>query len=500
MVRKRRSIWNWVGATVVILWLTLLAVWIRRVEFTRPVEDGDALPSARAISDHQREWLEVYLKGQKVGYAVSQITPLKGDYLIQEEMFLSLNLLGHVNIVQTLSRALVDKDFVLKSFRFRMDSGVVSYRLEGTVVGDRIELEMGEGRKKRRETLQLSGRPMIPAGVSHFFKGRDLAVGQSFRFPLFDPSAMASREMLVTVKAKESLRIGRMSYEAFRLEARAWGHLLSIWVDGSGSVLKETGFMGMTLVKSSPANAPLGIMGAEGRDLYDLAAIPVDRKIGEPKRVRRLKLRVEGVEGTEFDVTVLNSGRQRFRDGILEISREQMPTKPPFLLPKKDWSPTIAPYLEAEYNVQSDDRVIMEQAEEVVGGGRDPRVAATRLMAWVHRSVEKKPVISVPSALEVLETRMGDCNEHSVLLNALMRGAGIPSRTCVGVVYARGRFLYHAWNECYLGEWVTMDSTLNQMPTDATHVKLAQGGLDRQTEMVALMGNLKLEVLDYEYD
>jgi len=160
----------------------------------------------------------------------------------------------------------------------------------------------------------------------------------------------------------------------------------------------------------------------------------------------------------------------------------------------------MTPYLGARYDIQSDDPAIREKAEEIVDGSTDPRVAARKVMTWVYGSLQKKPVIMVPSARDVLERKVGDCNEHSVLLTALLRAAGIPARTCVGLVFSRGRFFYHAWNECYLGDWISMDATLNQMPSDATHVKLAEGGLDRQAEIIALVGKIELEVLDYEYD
>jgi hypothetical protein len=45
-----------------------------------------------------------------------------------------------------------------------------------------------------------------------------------------------------------------------------------------------------------------------------------------------------------------------------------------------------------------------------------------------------------------------------------------------------------------------MDATVNQMPVDATHVKLVEGNLDRQAEIAGLIGELKLKVLDYRYD
>ncbi len=48
--------------------------------------------------------------------------------------------------------------------------------------------------------------------------------------------------------------------------------------------------------------------------------------------------------------------------------------------------------------------------------------------------------MSIPNALEVLESKKGDCNEHTVLFNALARAAGIPAKTAVGVVYLRGAF------------------------------------------------------------
>ena len=87
-----------------------------------------------------------------------------------------------------------------------------------------------------------------------------------------------------------------------------------------------------------------------------------------------------------------------------------------------------------------------------------------------------------------------------MLLTALLRAAGIPARECVGLVYTDHKFYYHAWTEAYLGQWITMDATLDQMPVDATHITLAHGGLDRQAELMSLMGKLQLEILDYAYD
>ena len=38
---------------------------------------------------------------------------------------------------------------------------------------------------------------------------------------------------------------------------------------------------------------------------------------------------------------------------------------------------------------------------------------------------------------------------------------------------------------------------LDQLPADATHIRLIEGGLDRQLEIIRLIGALKVEVVEY---
>jgi transglutaminase-like putative cysteine protease len=102
----------------------------------------------------------------------------------------------------------------------------------------------------------------------------------------------------------------------------------------------------------------------------------------------------------------------------------------------------------------------------------------------------------------VLRTKVGDCNEHTALFVAMARSIGIPSRIAVGLAFVRGAFYYHAWPEVYIDEgggrglWLPVDPTFNQFPADATHLRLARGGLDRQASIVPLIGRLKIAILD----
>jgi hypothetical protein len=82
------------------------------------------------------------------------------------------------------------------------------------------------------------------------------------------------------------------------------------------------------------------------------------------------------------------------------------------------------------------------------------------------------------------------------LFVALVRALGIPARVASGLLYLNGKFYYHAWAEVWLGAWVAADPTFGQFPADAAHLRLVVGGLSRQSELLQLMGNLKLKVLE----
>jgi hypothetical protein len=79
---------------------------------------------------------------------------------------------------------------------------------------------------------------------------------------------------------------------------------------------------------------------------------------------------------------------------------------------------------------------------------------------------------------------------------ALARAAGIPAQIEAGLVYVKGRFYYHAWNVLYLGEWVTIDSLMGQMPADVTHIRFVRGEPKEQIDLIGVIGKVKLEILE----
>ena len=150
-------------------------------------------------------------------------------------------------------------------------------------------------------------------------------------------------------------------------------------------------------------------------------------------------------------------------------------------------------YLKPELLSQSDHPDILAAARTALGAATNTVDAAKNLMNWIHEHIDQRSVLGVPSALDVLKTRVGDCNEHTNLFIALSRAVGIPSRGVTGLVYQDGRFGYHAWAEIKTASgWVSVDPTWKQMPVDLGHLALLRGGLSNQAKLTRLFGKLKI--------
>jgi transglutaminase-like putative cysteine protease len=217
--------------------------------------------------------------------------------------------------------------------------------------------------------------------------------------------------------------------------------------------------------------------------------------VEDASALRLLKIRLGGLPEGSFS---LDGGRQVYRDGVLTIRREPPPG--PSAAPGAGGA-ALSEFLKATPFVQADHPKIRRKAAEIVASGDPDGVKGEKLVAWVHKNLEKRPVLSVPNALETFENRVGDCNEHAVLLAALARAAGLPAEVEAGLVYLRGRFFYHAWNVLYLrdrGGWVTADAVLGQMPADVSHIRFVRGAADRQLDLAGLVGKVKLDILEME--
>jgi len=61
-------------------------------------------------------------------------------------------------------------------------------------------------------------------------------------------------------------------------------------------------------------------------------------------------------------------------------------------------------------------------------------------------------------------------------------------------------FLFHAWAESFVGRWISVDSTLKQVPADATHIKLVTGESREDLHLiVSVIGQMRANVKEYDH-
>jgi hypothetical protein len=480
------------GIAIVVAWLVYAAVFYSRLNRG----GGEVLtPEVQKLAKEeiQQEWFAIYQHGRRIGYAYNELRPQTVGYMVHEELFLRLNFLGEVQDISSLVQANLEGDFSLKSFIFRLQAGPVNYRLRGgTREGNLILVSQMAGQEQSQQ-LPLAHPIYLSSGMKFFISQQPLKVGKTYRFALFDPATMSQTMVPLRVAGKETVRIRSRDLEAYRLLMDFRGVQVKSWVSPYGELLKEEGFLGLTMVRSDREDALKGFREGKGAELVREAAVVPDRTIAQPRQLKRLRLQLMGIAGDGWD---LAGGRQKWSHGELVVVKESLQEISSAKIPVN--SPPLARDLQPSLLVQSDAAELKKQAAEIVGQERNGLQAVKMISSWVYQNLEKRPTLSIPNALVVYESRAGDCNEHSVLFAALARAAGIPTRIVTGLLYTEGRFFYHAWNEVFLGEWIAVDSLMNQVPADPTHVRLIRGGLDRQVELVRTLGRLSIKVLDYE--
>ncbi len=142
-------------------------------------------------------------------------------------------------------------------------------------------------------------------------------------------------------------------------------------------------------------------------------------------------------------------------------------------------------------------------------------------VACVRRHIDEETLgVGFATAAEVARTGRGDCTEHAVLLAAIFRAAGAPTRVVSGLVHVQdgkgnGVFGYHMWVQSRAllepPSWLDVDAAIVPTSTplkglgiDATHIALststmADGDMiNSMASLVGLLGRLKIEVVTVE--
>jgi hypothetical protein len=485
---------------IVLFWLVMIILLVRR-HWPAKQPLPPSLPPATLVEHASRQtqesWLGVYHHHKKIGYVQRRLTTLATGMRWEEQSRLKLRVLDTDQTVHTEVRATLDQHYALQDFSVRFLSGSGVFQVTGAVtsggsVQPELRGQMTSGGNTSAFAVPLREPVYLPTAIQMSLQGVTLQPGDVRHYTIFNPLTLQTDSLSVTALGTETLPGQALPVSKVAVH---YSHTtVHAWLDVHGAVVKEEAPLGLMLQRESPADAlGSGWQDSTPLDLVAAAAIPVPQALPEPRTLTVLRLRFSGVEEPE---RFAFAPRQQYSAGTLTVTREDTTAFTTYQLPYTN--PAFRADLAATPFVQSTHPRLVAQAQRILGVERDALQATRRLLDWTYTTLTKTPTLGVPTALDVLERRQGDCNEHAVLFTALARAAGIPARLAAGVVYLDGAFYYHAWSEVWLGQWVSVDPVLHQFPADATHIQFVQGGPEDHLALLEVIGRVGIEVVAYQ--
>lgn len=441
-------------------------------------------------------WEGIYSGKERIGYSRTLFKNDNDKSEIVEESVLKVNALGKTQEIDVYSNYQL-KGFLLQSFEYSVRAGIVDLKILGMREGDKLTIKMISVSGETDMEFPLDKEPIVSPIIYKWFLSQKPVMGQSYETFLFDPASVItgigpdSLKASLVLEGRERITIPLGTFDTYRVKLKFMNSESTSWIDDRGEVIRENSQLGLVSIKERSGGFLRDTLSS--LDVVEKTAVSSNVRLENPRELKLLRLKISGIESFE-NLDLIDNNRQFFKDGTIEVRVGSIPEDDGY--EKSFLQQGLEEYIEPTSLIQSDDEKIIMLTNEILDGRKDPVSGVRKINDWVYRSLEKSPTIGLPNALDVVKTKKGDCNEHAILFAALTRSVGIPTKVVLGLVFLDDKFYYHAWNEVFLGKWIAVDPTFGQFPADASHVKFIEGNLDKSSEILRLVGKIKLEILE----
>jgi transglutaminase-like putative cysteine protease len=281
------------------------------------------------------------------------------------------------------------------------------------------------------------------------------------------------------------------------------------WRDAAGELLRSVSPTGLGQIESQRSTESVArgwlAKAAPPPEVMVASFARPDRPLRDPASLRRMRVRLSAREG-ELDPPPSVGFQRVASEGGVHTVTVDLDAPTTLGEPSEE-------FLVASPMIDGKDPVIVAIANAALADApADPRIRLERLRSatWTH--LERKNLASaLASASEAARSRSGDCTEHAVLLAALLRAQGIPSRVVAGLVWCdqfsgeREVFGWHLWTQAMVDRrWIDLDATLppGGPGFHPGHVAMAATALADPaadaswTTLVGALGNLRIEIME----
>lgn len=449
------------------------------------------------------EWVEIYLGEGKIGYGRSTMTR-EGDRMeTRSDMHMRLGRADAPVKIDVEQFTTESVDGVPIRFGSVMDASAMKTSTIGTVADGRVTLTTSQFGMEQKQAFELPSGSLMTWGIYREGMLRGFRPGTTYTLKVYAPELRmdAPVEAITKIGEREDFEHRGKTMRGQRvtvtMTAPAGTLEMVSWVDGEGTPLKAkvpaAGIGDMIMIATDQQTAMADFVPPE---VFMTTTLPAGRKI-DRARTDRIVYRIFGKPRRDKDVDLKdfpNTDMQKVTirpDGSAEVVVARQPLRPLGDARSRISDKELAEFLDDNLMINTKDPQLIDLAKKAAEGEKDPYRLADKLRRFVTEYITSKNMnIGFATASEVCRNREGDCSEHGVLLAALGRINGLPSRVAVGLAYvplfgnAGDLFGYHLWTQFYIdGRWIDVDAALRESEVSPARLVFATSSL-KNTGMV----------------
>ena len=460
-------------------------------------------------------WMEVRMFDAKVGYAHTTFERHGSEVRLRTHTFMKIKRAGSEVIMESHEDSRETIDGKILGFSGVVNMGAEPIRKEGTVKGNKVVVTNEQFGRKSTNSYELDERGVMNWGVIRLMVEKGFRKGTKYEVWVYSPDfgMKSPTKAFIEVHGEETIELHAGPTVVTKIATVLHSHAGKIktlsWVNEHGMALKTTMHLGgfpIEMVKTTSGKAMKDFVSAEffNKSLIKLEGeIPPDAK----SVTYELSQKKEGsLQAVPEDGDFQKAKRQE--NGAIRVQVERI--KLDEVLKGKGNPGQVDPeYRLPNVMIDANDPGIRALARAASRGAKNPVQMASNLRSFVtHYITTKNLDVGFATASEVARTREGDCSEHAVLLAALGRSSGLPSRVAAGLVYLpryEGRkniMGFHMWTQFHIrGKWVDFDAAMGESECAPTRIAFATSSLkDESLSGIAFsiaepIGNLNVKIL-----
>ena len=417
------------------------------------------------------------------------------------------------------------KDFKPVSIVVTTEAGSDTVTKTYRFVDDGIELTSEQnGRSIKRQLPPIKDDYLTAAQSTiatdlHLRRGRE-----SFELMTLDPSVGMTPYLTTYRRSKEQATPFELA-DGSETKAHLWvttyaafpGFEMKNWIDQSNRIVGVAYEVDAMVFESRLADEKVSDTVFDPPEMSGLSVVVPDRPIKDVDQQKRIvyELSYDAGDHDIVPITTAQQAVQTLGKGNVRVTVD-LTAKPQ----AAEGDQPGEKHLASSIMIDHEDKLVRRLAKRATAKLKEDASPAEIAMAckrFVTQHIKGASLsVGDGSASEAARTRAGDCTECSVLLAALLRVHGIPSRCANGLVYSEDDFVgqehvfvYHMWTQAWIapgnqdnnkeGYWLDLDSAMWRY--SAGHIAMgvsAMGDDDQQDliKVIPMQQGLKIKIVE----